>query len=157
MIINCPNCEKKFEIDKKLIPSEGRLLQCGSCNNKWFYKTEDIENKYDILEKTISEPIIKGKKNLSEEVEIEVVDEQGDYIESANNSNNKYIQKSYKKNDINFFKIIIVIIISFFALVLVLDTFKEHLSTIIPNIDILLDNLYQSINDIKLFILDLIK
>ena len=39
---------------------------------------------------------------------------------------------------------------------LILETFKVQLSIIIPNIEIVLDNLYQSINDIKLFALDLI-
>ena len=38
MIITCPSCEKKFEIDESLIPEKGRNLQCGSCNKKWFYK-----------------------------------------------------------------------------------------------------------------------
>ena len=61
-----------------------------------------------------------------------------------------------KKNDANYFKILIVIIISFIALILILETFKVQLSIIIPNIEIVLDNLYQSINDIKLFVLDLI-
>ena len=67
------------------------------------------------------------------------------------------MKKLKKKNDINYLKILIVIIISFTALILILDTFKAQLSLIIPNIEIILDNLYQSINDIKLFTLDLIK
>ena len=50
-----------------------------------------------------------------------------------------------------------MIIISFIALILILETFKVQLSLIIPNIEIILDNLYLSINDVKLFILDLIK
>ena len=37
MIIVCPCGEKKFEIDQNLIPEEGRLLQCGFCNKKWFF------------------------------------------------------------------------------------------------------------------------
>ena len=37
MIISCEECNKKFEIDEKLIPSEGRTLQCGSCEHKWFF------------------------------------------------------------------------------------------------------------------------
>ena len=65
--------------------------------------------------------------------------------------------KKYKKNDINYFKILIVAFISFAALILLLDTFKAQISVIIPNIQIILDNLYQSINDMKLFILDLVK
>ena len=40
MIISCPSCKKKFEIDANLIPSEGRNLQCGSCSKVWFYKFE---------------------------------------------------------------------------------------------------------------------
>ena len=35
--------------------------------------------------------------------------------------------------------------------------FAAVIALFIPNIEIILDNLYQSINDIKLFVLDLIK
>ena len=41
MIITCPSCKKKFNIDINLIPSKGRDLQCGSCEHIWFYKKED--------------------------------------------------------------------------------------------------------------------
>ena len=41
MIITCPLCKKKFNIDINLISSEGRNLQCGSCEHIWFYKKED--------------------------------------------------------------------------------------------------------------------
>ena len=44
MIITCPNCNKQFEIDKSLIPDEGRDLQCGSCDHVWFYKSEEKNN-----------------------------------------------------------------------------------------------------------------
>ena len=150
MIINCPNCDKKFEIDKKLIPSDGRLLQCGSCNNKWFFKIENNE------EKTISTRVFENSKNLSEEVEGNLSDEIHGEVELSNNSKKEFTENANKKNKINFFKVLIVIVISFIALILILETFKVQLSIIIPNIEIVLDNLYQSINDIKLFVLDLI-
>ena len=150
MIINCPNCNKKFEIDKKLIPLSGRLLQCGSCNNKWFFKIENNEQK------TISTQVIENNKSLSEEVEENLPDERHDEVDPSNNPKEILAENENKKNSINFFKVLIVIIISFIALILILETFKVQLSTIIPNIEIVLDNLYQSINDIKLFILDLI-
>ena len=41
MIITCPSCKKKFNIDINLIPSEGRDLQCGSCEHIWFYKKQE--------------------------------------------------------------------------------------------------------------------
>ena len=157
MIINCPNCDKKFEIDKKLILPDGRLLQCGSCNHKWFFKIENNERNKEIEKKTIADPIIDNNKNLSEKKEEDLAEEEHDDIEQANKSEKDYNEKVQKKNDINYFKILIVAFISFAALILVLDTFKVQISVIIPNIQIILDNLYQSINDIKLFILDLVK
>ena len=157
MIINCPNCDKKFEIDKKLILPDGRLLQCGSCNHKWFFKIENTERNIEIEKKTIADPIIDDNKNLSEKKEEDLVEEEHDDIEQANKSEKDYNEKVQKNNDINYFKILIVAFISFAALILVLDTFKVQISVIIPNTQIILDNLYQSINDIKLFILDLVK
>ena len=44
MIITCNNCNKKFDIDSNLIPDKGRLLQCASCDHKWFFKKEVLEN-----------------------------------------------------------------------------------------------------------------
>ena len=157
MIINCPNCDKKFEIDKKLILPDGRLLQCGSCNHKWFFKIENNERNIEIDKKTIADPIIDDNKNLSEKKEEDLVEEEHDDIEQAKKSKKVYNEKVQKKNDINYFKILIVAFISFAALILVLDTFKVQISVIIPNTQIILDNLYQSINDMKLFIIDLVK
>ena len=157
MIINCPNCNKNFEIDNKLIPSEGRLLQCGSCNHKWFFKTENNEEKLEVLEKNISETTIEDNNNSSEQIKENILNKNDDSLEPSNNLKNDLKKKANKKSDINYFKILVVIIISFFALILILETFKEQISIILPNIEIILDNLYQSINDIKLFILDLIK
>ena len=38
MIIECPNCYKKFNVKSSLIPESGRNIQCGSCNHVWFFK-----------------------------------------------------------------------------------------------------------------------
>ena len=57
MIIDCPICYKKFDIDKNLIPINGRLLQCGSCNHKWFFKLNVTEEK--------NEDPIETKKKIS--------------------------------------------------------------------------------------------
>ena len=157
MIIDCPNCDKKFEIDKKLIPSDGRLLQCGSCNHKWFFKIENDEQEAFIEEKNISTPTIEDNINIEEETEEGLLDEDNDKTETPNNSDEELSKNVRKKNEINYFKILIVIIISFVAFLLILDTFKTQLSMIIPNIETILDNLYQSLHDLKLFVLDLIK
>ena len=78
--------------------------------------------------------------------------------EDINVKSEKIISKNKKeKKSINYLNILLVIIISITAFILVLDTFEDQLISIFPNIKFLLNNLYQSIEDIKLFIFDLIK
>ena len=150
MIITCPCGKKKFEIDQKLIPSEGRMLQCGSCDHKWFFKIKD-ETKINEEENTIKE--ISKEEIIKEETipekKVDLNNEEINLTEEKTEVQNK--------NNINYFNIILVGIISFIAFILVLETFKVYLSSIFPNIEILLNNLYQSLEDIKLFILNLIK
>mgnify|MGYP001262536789 CR=1 FL=1 len=148
MIIDCPECNKKFDIDQNLIPSNGRLLQCGTCNYKWFFKVNIVEKKtekeIEILQKKVSDNKNPTSENLiSNSTNVKI-----DKIPS--------IKKKDKKN-INYLNIILVIIISIAALIIVLDTFKNPLTSLFPNINFLLDNLYQSIEDVKLFIIDLIQ
>ena len=157
MIITCPCGDKKFNVDASLIPQEGRTLQCGFCDRKWVFKKENTDDEIKILEKKIPEPVIEDNKNLSENIKEDMKDEEDDNTESLNGLKEQLSKKVNKKNDVNYFKILIVAFISFAALILVLDTFKVQISVIIPNIQIILDNLYQSINDMKLFIIDLVK
>ena len=62
MIITCANCSKKFNIDEKLIPENGRLLQCSSCNHKWHYRLLEKENviKESVILPTKNEQIINN-------------------------------------------------------------------------------------------------
>ena len=148
MIITCPSCEKKFEIDQKLIPREGRLLQCGSCSHEWFFKLDIVEEKNEEKIKTKAKTdleISKEDKNLSLNTESDIETDETIKTEKKD------------KVKINYLNILLVIIITFVALILVLDTFKNQLTSIFPNISFFLDNLYQSLEDIKLFVLDLIK
>ena len=155
MIIECPNCNKKFEIDQNLVPNDGRLLQCGNCSHKWFFKIIVPEKKIVSDEISISEEVEKKETtyiNSSSDVVLRKSNEEIN-IESDNASNIK--QKT--KRNYNYFNIFLVTIISITAIILILDTFKESLEIIFPNIKFLLNNLYQTIEDIKLFIFDLIK
>ena len=155
MIITCPSCEKKFEIDQKLIPSEGRMLQCGSCDHQWFFKIDDPEKK------TVNEEILTSEKVEKKEIDStnsSTNDETKSFKKEINTETNdaSYIERKPKRN-YNFFNILLVVIISLIALILILDTFKDNLESVFPNINFLLNNLYQSIEDIKLFVFDLIK
>ena len=54
MIITCNNCNKKFDVDSSLIPDMGRLLQCASCDHKWFFKNTVPENTVSPTDEDIS-------------------------------------------------------------------------------------------------------
>ena len=150
MIISCDQCNKKFEINSNLIPKEGRHLECGSCNHKWFYK-QDIEGK---TEEIIIEPQLKNieeenidpiKKNISQ------INELGTSQKKEEINENKKIKK------IGVLNIIIVFIISFVALIILVETFKKPISIYIPNIEFILNSLHEILRDIILFFKDLIK
>ena len=145
MIIVCPSCQKRFEIDQNLIPKEGRLLQCGFCNEKWFFK----ENKKEEYETELK---IKKEKDTSannndvnmEETEINFDDNTDNIIKVKNNFSFSI-----------FLSYILVSIISFVALIIFIDTFKSPLYGIFPNLELILFNLFETLKDIKLFIKDL--
>ena len=61
MIIECTNCNKKFEVDPELIPEKGRSIQCGSCNHKWFYNKDTHET---ILEFNDETPVNEIKEEI---------------------------------------------------------------------------------------------
>ena len=157
MIIDCTNCNKKFEVDPELIPEKGRSIQCGSCDHKWFYKKESQETTSEINDVTIVDEIkqeIKINEDATDKKEIieEIVEEK---IEIKQNNQEKPIKKSNILNKI--ISYLIVAIISFVALIIVLDTFKTLLNNIFPNLELILFNLYETFEDIGLFLKDLIK
>ncbi len=147
MIITCPNCNKQFKIDNSLIPDEGRDLQCGSCNNIWFYKIQEKNNEVLELKQEI----------ISEDIETKVENKE-DKIEEKNSEKQKKtttLNKTENKGS-KFFSYLVVFIISFVALIVLLDTLKTPLVNVFPGLEIILFNLFETLQDIKLFIIDLI-
>ena len=151
MIITCPSCQKKFELDDNLLPENGRTLQCGSCNYKWFFKKKD---EIKVFEKQLE--INKNEKIDSAKVNI---DEQLNILKNQNSNNIGKKKKPISKSlsIFKFFNYRVVLIISFIALIILLDTFKNNLSEIFPNLELFLYNLFETIKDLKLFFNDLFK
>ena len=164
MIIECPACSKKFNIDEKLIPDEGRLLKCGNCDHTWFYKkeenlkleTESIkineikENKTEINIEPVEEPI-KQIKKINKKISKKSLTKESTSKELVS------IDKSSVSRENNIIKKIFLIIISIIAFILLIDTFKNQISVIFPGILKMSDSLYLVINDLKLFIKDLVR
>ena len=162
MIITCPNCNKKFKIDNSLIPDEGRDLQCGSCNHVWLYKIEEENSKILKLKEEININDIETKVDKNNE---EIVENKNPLTKIETELNNQKKEKNIEKqketkiskNTGNkFFSYLIVFIISFVALIILLDTLKNPLIDVFPGLEIILFNLFETLQDIKLFIIDLI-
>ena len=111
--------------------------------------SEDIEtiaeNKEDkIEEKQQTEEIIKTEiNNKKKEKNLE------------KQKNTTTLKKTENKGS-KFFSYLIVFIISFVALIILLDTLKTPLINVFPGLEIILFNLFETLQDIKLFIIDLI-
>ena len=161
MIITCP-CEKKqFKIDDSLIPQEGRELQCGSCERVWFYKPKNESKDPLTLNENISvnkiEPVIETNDinlEFSKKLQKEKI-----VKSEIKKEISKEIPKTVKKLEnkgFKFFSYLIVLIISFVALIILLDTLKTPLINVFPGLEIILFNLFETLKDIKLFIIDLI-
>ena len=163
MIIECINCNKKFEVNSDLIPDEGRNIQCGSCNHIWFFKKDyqkllkKDEVKFTTDQSLNEEKISIKKKDVKSSKKKEInYTRKNTVIEK---SDNKALIKYQKKSSLNlniFLSYIIVLIISFIGVIIVMDTFKSPLYNYFPNLEFILFNFYETIEDIKLFIIDLI-
>ena len=165
MIITCVNCFKKFNISSDLIPDKGRLLECSSCNHQWFFKKNSLTKDSTIL----------VNDNIKNHEELTTPNIEDEFVETSNeeSSDNKIFSKKVNKSHDNelidsdekteivnkkpkILSSMIIFIISFIALIILVDTFKSPISKIVPDIEIILYNLYESIKDIKLFLNDLI-
>ncbi len=173
MIIECPNCNKKFTIDKKLIPEIGRTLKCSNCDHIWHYKipiTKSIDvlgmpqDKNTNLDTNNSEVENKDDEHNKETNDENLNDKNQETLPEKNTDdieNEEYDIKDEKENDEKQGKIkmvlvyFIVVIISLLGLIFLLDTFKSYLIIVFPTITPLLDGFYETLLDFKLFIKDL--
>ena len=161
MIIDCISCSKKFEVNSSLIPENGRTIQCGSCNHVWFYKPQidtqndeaisDVKENQNDSEVDISlsnKELDQNQTNQDKEIFNTNVNSISDTIEDKNKTKKTFgISK--------FLSYLLVSIISFIALIIVLDTFKSPLSNTIPGLEIFLYNFFETLKDLYLFIKNL--
>ena len=117
MIITCNNCNKKFDIDSTLIPDKGRLLQCASCDHKWFFKKEVLKKKISPINEDTSidnvnifdqnNSSINDEENASDapnnEVQVDLEEETEEKIEinvdESTQENTKTYNMPLLKND----------------------------------------------------------
>ena len=161
MIINCNKCDKNFNLDSSLIPAKGKLLKCGNCGNEWFFKLKNEE--FNEEEENNSPNYIQSKVNEKENLESDITntdikihipnDEQEHNKSDLVSKNNNIKKINYSSK--NILGKLIIFLITVFALIFLIDTFKLYLANFFPNIIPILDNLYGTLQDLSLFFKDL--
>ena len=159
MIITCPNCNKKFKIVSSLIPKDGRDLKCGSCDHVWLYKVKDVDSMpLTLNQNNYDNEIVSNKVEQESDDEFNKITEKKEEEKRVKKfiEKQKSISENKEKNTTSkFFSYLVVFIISSVALIILLDTLKIPLINVFPGLEIILFSLFETLHDIKLFIIDL--
>jgi predicted Zn finger-like uncharacterized protein len=160
MIIDCIKCTKKFEVNASLIPDNGRTVQCGSCNHIWFYKTKIEQSINKISNPKSNDDILENKKDDQDNEKSSKTEETNNLEKFTNTEPSSHeLINDNKKTTFSvskFLSYFLVFLITFIALIIVLDTFKSPLSSIIPGLEIFLYNFFETLKDLYLFIKNLL-
>ena len=143
MIVNCNSCQKKFVVPDAAITESGRLVECGSCGNKW---TQYPVKEKPILKTKKSKPI-KIKKNKKK---INLYSE-----EYLRKKHGLIIQKSTvhlekKTKSFGFYSYMITAVIFFIAIFGILNLSKDVLILNYPTTETYINDLYEVIDIIKI-------
>ena len=162
MIINCNSCEKKFVVPDKAITSDGRVVQCGSCGNKWrqYPKNEEKitpikkrENKK--IPKISQTKIPKPKKKISKKKrEIDLYSPEylakkhGINLHETNNKPDTKNPDTKNKVSIGFYSSLIILLVFAIAFFRILFFFQGFIITKLPFTEYYLGYFFESIRNL---------
>ena len=120
MIIECACKKYKFAVKAEEIGINGRVVQCGVCDQRWFQEPASSEEFKILKENLIKENEDKEKANDQKPIKEKI--------------NKNYVPIKYQnKSKINFNKVfLIVFIISIIGIIFIFEN-KEYILTKNPN------------------------
>ena len=159
MILSCNSCEKKFVVPDQAITATGRMVQCGSCGNKWKQfpikrkKEESTFVKKNIIKQTTKSPkISKPKKNKAKKSrEIDLYSPE--YLQkkhgiSLNNETTNKYNKPYDNVSFGFYNTLILFIVIFISLSKGLHFSQDFIVQKFPFTDFYINYYFESIKNI---------
>ena len=155
MILSCNSCGKKFVVPDQAITSAGRMVQCGSCGNKWKQYPSNLEKTPSIKkikkEKKISQiKISKPKKKISKKKR-EINLYSPEYLAKKHGINlNEINDKPVTKNkvSIGFYGLLIIFLIFTIAFSRILYFFQDFIITKLPFTEYYLKYFFESIRNL---------
>ena len=167
MLVNCNSCQKKFVVPDSAITEKGRLLQCGSCGNKWTQypmeeqKTVKAPIKTSNTEKIIKKSVSVKKTSKSRKREVNLYSEE--YLKKKHGlvirdaiSADSYNSKLKSSTGIGFYGNVIILIIFLITIFGILDLNKYLVINKFPFLETYINYLYDSLEIIKISISSLI-
>ena len=143
MIVNCNSCQKKFVVPDSAITESGRLVECGSCGNKW---TQYPVKEKPILETKKSKPIKikKNKKKINLYSEEYLRKKHGLVIPKS------IVHLEKKTKSFGFYSYMITAVIFFIAIFGILNLSKDVLVLNYPITETYINDLYEVTDIIKI-------
>jgi len=162
MILNCNSCGKKFVVPDNAISAAGRIVQCGSCGNKWkqfpkkeINQTQSIPIPQKKVSKThqVQQKIQKTKKKKKSTIrkarEINLYSPE--YLEKKHgiklNENVQATSTKEKKVSFGFYNSLLLYLIIIIILSRGLYFFQDFIIQIFPNTGYYIDYYFESIRN----------
>jgi predicted Zn finger-like uncharacterized protein len=161
MILNCNSCSKKFVIPDDAITSSGRLVQCGSCGNKWkqfpikkINQSQSVSIKKKSLSK--SQKILPKKQEIKKSKKIvnrkprEINLYSPEYLAKKHGiklNENVNVTKSIKKVTYGFYNYLILFLFIIIVLSRGLYFFQDFVVQKLPFTEFYIDYFFESIKN----------
>ena len=158
MILTCNSCEKKFVVPDQAITPTGRIVQCGSCGNKWRQFPEQItKGKLADFKKSENKKIVTiGKTTKTKRKKIKKVREinlySPEYLQkkhgiNLNNINADKTLRTDKSVSFGFYNSLIVFIIFIIILSRGLYFLQDFITLKLPFTQFYLDYFFETIRN----------
>ena len=160
MLVNCNTCQKKFSVPDSAVTESGRLLQCGSCGNKWTQypikqKFEEKIKKITSVKTKLPSNTNKKKSSIKKKREINLYSEEylkkkhGLTIKDTSNlkGNNK---KQESRNNFGFYNYLVTISIFIITLFGILNLSEDIIVTNFPVVEPYINILYEVLDIVRI-------
>ena len=164
MLVNCDSCQKKFSVPDSAITENGRLLQCGSCGNKWtqypikeksekkIKKITSVKTKHPANLNKIKNSTKKKKREIALYSEEYLKKKYGLTIKDSSN----YSDKKKTKSSFSFYNYLVTISIFIIAFFGVINLLKDVITVNYPTTAPYINYLYEVIDLLRMTISELV-
>ena len=143
MILSCNACGKKFVVPDNAISANGRVVQCGSCGNKWrqFPQKKEVKATIDKSSNFQKSKPQKAKRSIKDYQQIPP---------KVSDTKTQKVASSIKNEKVSFgfYSSLIVFIFLIISLSRILYFSEEFIISIFPGVEYYLNYFFESIKNI---------